>query len=113
MKSKYTISRVVILLIALIAFKLSANKKKLNEKNSQATVTAVRIPVKVASAQEQLLEINIIKTGNLAPFKEVKVLALTSGTIQQVQFELGDQVRQGQVLAVTDARRLQLDLQKA
>jgi RND family efflux transporter MFP subunit len=113
MKTKYIVSIVVILIIGLIVYKLAVNKKKLNEKNKPAIVTQVQIPVKVAVATEQLLEINIIKTGNIAPFKEAKAVAMTGGTLTQVRFELGDQVKQEQVLAITDTRQAQLELQKA
>lgn len=113
MKTKYIVSLVVILIIGLIVYKLAVNKKKLNEKNKQAPVTQVQIPVKVAVAAEQLQEINIIKTGNIAPFKEAKAVAMSAGTLTQVRFELGDQVKQGQVLAITDTRQAQLELQKA
>lgn len=113
MKTKYIVSLVVILIIGLIVYKLAVNKKKLNEKNKQAPVTLIQIPVKVAVAKEQLLEINIIKTGNIAPFKEAKAVAMTGGTLTQVRFELGDQVKQEQVLAITDTRQAQLELQKA
>jgi len=113
MKTKYIVSLVIILIIGLIVYKLAVNKKKLNEKNKQAPVTQVQIPVKVAVAKEQLLEINIVKTGNIAPFKEAKVVAMSGGTLTQVRFELGDQVKQEQVLAITDTRQAQLELQKA
>lgn len=113
MKTKYIVSFVVVLIIALIVYRLSVNKKKLDEKNKPVKVAAIRIPVKVAEAKEQLFEISILKTGNLAPFKEAKALAVTSGTLQQVRFELGDQVKQGQVLAITDPSSAQLELQKA
>ena len=113
MKTKYIVSLFVVVIIGLIVYKLASNKKKLNEKNKQAPVTNIRIPVKVATAREQLLEINILKTGNIAPFKEAKAMAMNSGTLQQVRFELGSQVKQEQVLAVTDTRLLQLELQKA
>ncbi|WP_184541971.1 efflux RND transporter periplasmic adaptor subunit [Mucilaginibacter sp. FT3.2] len=113
MKTKYIVIIIGIVLTVIIAYKLSANKKKINEKNSKATATDVRIPVKVATVENQLLEISIKKTGNLAPFKEAKALAITAGTILQLRFKLGDHVNQGQVLAVTDARLLQLELEKA
>jgi RND family efflux transporter MFP subunit len=113
MKTKHIVILVVVLIIGLIVYKLAVNKKKLNEKNKPVAVTQVQIPVKVAVAGEQVLEINIVKTGNIAPFKEAKAMAMSSGTLQQVRFELGDQVKQEQVLAVTDTRMAQLELQKA
>jgi membrane fusion protein, multidrug efflux system len=113
MKTKYIVIIVLVAIVLLIGFKLSSNKRKLNEKNTPPPVTVVHIPVKVAPVKEQLQDIRIIKTGNLAPFKEAKALAITGGTLQQVRFDLGDHVSQGQVLAVTDTRSMQLDLQKA
>lgn len=112
MKTKYIVIIAGILLIGMVVYKLSSNKKKINEKNSQPTVN-VRIPVKTAAVEEELLEISIKKTGNLAPFIEAKALAMTGGTIRELRFKLGDQVSQGQVLAITDSRLLQLELQKA
>lgn len=113
MKARYITIIIVIAIVGLIVFKLAANKRKLNEKNTPAPVAAVRIPVKVAKVTEQLFEISILKTGNLAPFKEAKAVAMSGGTLLKVNFELGDKVKQGQVLAVTDTRLAQLELQKA
>ena len=113
MKSNYVTSIGVLLIIALIGYKLFANKKKIDENKSRATEIAIRIPVKVDTAQERLFELRITKTGSITPFKEVKALALTSGMIRHMRFDLGDHVKEGQVLAVMDTRTLQLDLQKA
>lgn len=98
---------------AFIVLRLASNKKKLDEKNKPLQTGVIRIPVKADTVKQQLLEIGLIKAGNLAPFKEAKVLAATNGTLLQVCFNLGDHVSRGQVLAVTDTRNLQLELQKA
>ena len=113
MKRKYIISIFLVAVVALIAYKLTVNKKQLDENNKPEKKVAVKIPVKYATAKEQLLELSIVKTGNLAPFKESKVITTSSGILQTVRFELGDQVHQGQVLAIMDNRTQQLDLQKA
>ena len=113
MQKKYIILLVILLIAAAMAFKLASNKKKIDEQNKPVTVGRLIIPVKVTAAKEQTLEINILKTGNITPFKEVKALALTGGTLTAVRFRLGDKVSAGQVLAVTDARGALLDLQKA
>jgi membrane fusion protein (multidrug efflux system) len=113
MKRKYIIGLIVVILLALIIFRLASNKKTLDKKKEPAKDSVVRIPVKVATAKEELQEVSLIKTGNLAPFKEAKVLSTTGGTIQQLRFNLGDQVSEGQVLAIIDTRLAQLDLQKA
>lgn len=113
MKSKYITGLIVLVIIGLIVFKLAANKSKINEKEKPAQNSLVRIPVKVSAVAAQQQEINLKKTGSLAPFKEAKVLSTLGGTIQQLRFNLGDHVAEGQVLAVMDTRLLQLDLQKA
>jgi membrane fusion protein, multidrug efflux system len=113
MKRKYTIGLVVLVLIILVAFKLSSNKREIDAKSKPAPQAAISIPVKVAVATEQNIALSILKTGNLAPFKEAKVLTTVSGLVQQVQFALGDRVKTGQVLAQVDTRANAIDLQKA
>ena len=113
MNRKYIIGIIVLVLVALIVFKLAANKSTLDKKKEPAQDSVVRIPVKAAPVKEQLQEINLVKTGSLAPFKEAKVLSTVGGTIQQLRFNLGDHVNEGQILAIMDTRLLQLDLQKA
>jgi membrane fusion protein (multidrug efflux system) len=113
MKTKYILSLIVLVLVGLIIFKLASNKSKINEKNKPAQDSIVRIPVKVSAVKEEQQDINLTKTGSLAPFKEAKVLSTVGGTILQLRFNLGDHVSEGQVLAVMDTRLLQLDLQKA
>jgi membrane fusion protein (multidrug efflux system) len=114
MNRKYAIGILVILaVVILIAWKLAGNKNKLDEKNRPVKTIAIRIPVNVAAVKEQLMKISILKTGSLAPFKEVKVLSVTSGIVRQLPIELGDHVRQGQQLALMDTRLLQIDLQKS
>ena len=113
MKRKYILSLVLVALVGLTGYKLITNKQKLDEKKGGVRATAIQIPVKVATAQRQQLELTIIKTGNLTPFKEAKVLIPAGGLLQQVRFELGDQVKAGQVLGVVDSRKQQLELQKS
>jgi membrane fusion protein (multidrug efflux system) len=109
-----TIVIIALLVIATpIVARLASNKKQLNKKNKPVKSAALRIPVKVAQVKNELLAFKVIKTGSVAPFKEAKVLAKISGTLLQANYELGDEVSEGQVLAVTDMRSQQLELQKA
>ena len=112
MKAKYILMAAAVILIGIVAYQLATNKKEINSKKNKVTAVALSIPVKVATATEQQLEVNINKTGTLAPFKEVKVMSVTGGNIQSLRFGLGDKVGKGQVLAVTDDRLLRLELQK-
>lgn len=113
MKKRLIVTLVCIGIIGIIIFKLVSNKKKINEKNQPVQVENIRIPVTVATAIQKIQEMGIIKTGVLAPFKEAKVLSVSSGNVQRLLFNLGDNVRQGQIIAVIDTRLLELDLQKS
>lgn len=113
MKRKYILILIVVMLAVIIVFKLINNKKKLDESNRPVQAVSTRIPVKTDSVREQLQEVNIVKTGNIFPLEESKIISGVSGTLQQLKFALGSTVRQGQVLAVLDSRLVQLDLQKS
>ena len=113
MKRKYIILIIVIVILGLIFFRLSSNKKVLDAKAAPVKDTLIHIPVKIAVAAKELQTVQLIKTGSLAPFKEAKVLAITAGTLQSLQISLGDQVHEGQVLATVDSRSARLDLDKA
>ncbi|AMR32486.1 efflux transporter periplasmic adaptor subunit [Mucilaginibacter sp. PAMC 26640] len=113
MKTKYIVITALLAISVIVVFRLVSNKRKLDEKNRPAPVKEVRIPVKTFVAKEQEVVIAMVKTGNLAPFKEAKALAKTGGTLLQVRFQLGDQVNEGQVLAITDTRSQRLELEKA
>lgn len=113
MKRKYILTIVIISLLVLIIYQLTSNKKKINEKNAPVKQTDIKIPVKAAEVTEQQLELSLVKTGSVTPFKNAKVLSVTSGIIRELRFNLGDHVSEGQILAVMDSRILQLDLQKS
>ncbi|MCQ6957205.1 efflux RND transporter periplasmic adaptor subunit [Mucilaginibacter aquariorum] len=113
MKTRTIIIIVLIVIATPIVARLASNKKQLDEKNKPAKTVTLKIPVKVAVAKNQLMVSQVIKTGSVAPFKEAKVLARLSGTLLNANYALGDHVSEGQVLAVTDTRIQQLELQKA
>jgi len=113
MKRNYMISFIVIIVIILIIIQLTFNKRKIDAAKHPAQVSMPRIPVKVARAEFQSLETRMVKTGNLTPFKEAKILSAVGGTIKELRFKLGDQVSIGQVLAVLDTRLQHIELQKS
>ncbi|RZJ89858.1 MAG: efflux RND transporter periplasmic adaptor subunit [Chryseobacterium sp.] len=113
MKRKYIIGLLIAVIVALIIFKLATNKSHLDAKKNPPGDSVLRIPVKVATVRQEIQQINMVKTGTLAPFKEAKVLSTVSGTLVKLNFNLGDFVTQGQTLAIMDTKLLQLDLQKA
>ncbi len=105
---------IVAALVILIAFRLTGNKKKIDDKKNLLVQADIVVPVKVETAQMADYSTGLLKTGNIAPYKEVKALALNqSGTIKKLFINLGDRVQAGQVIAVIDNRSQVLDLQKA
>lgn len=113
MKKRLIVTLVCIGIIGLIIFKLASNKKKINETNRPAQVENIRIPVTVSPVTREIQQVSIVKTGVFTPFREAKALSVSSGNVQRLLFELGDNVRQGQTLAVIDTRLLEIDLQKS
>lgn len=113
MKKKIIISLICLAIVGFVAYKLAANKKKINQKNQPVKIENTRIPVTAVMVSEAVWEAGLVKTGMLAPFQEAKILSGSSGTVKRLMFNLGDNVSRGQVLAVIDTRLLELDLRKS
>ncbi|MDR6195682.1 efflux RND transporter periplasmic adaptor subunit [Siphonobacter sp. SORGH_AS_0500] len=101
----------IVAIIGLIGFQLASNKKKLDEKNQIPTNTNVQIPVTVATVQEGEVSQQLIKTGNLIPFREAEIMATAAGKVMKVNFELGSSVRQGATMVQVDNQLKELSLE--
>lgn len=112
-KKNIILAIVVVLLVALVVWKLAGNKKEINAKSQATDTAAIAIPVKADTARMQMVELSIIKTGTVVPFKESKVVSTGSGNITRIHFELGSRVAKGQVLAALDNRSNALQVQNA
>lgn len=113
MKKKLLITVILIGIALLIFLRLASNKNKMSERNKPVQVQNIKIPVTVATVKEETMAVKIVKTGAIAPFKEAKVLSAANGNLQKLLFSAGDEVLQGQVLAIIDTHLLQLDVQKS
>jgi RND family efflux transporter MFP subunit len=90
---------VVVIAIALLMHSLGdANAKKLNE-------PALRVAPVVFVARGSL-ENSIALTGEFRPFQQVDVHAKVAGYIQHIFVDVGDKVKQGQVLAILEVPEL-------
>lgn len=98
-------------IVALIGFRLASNKKKIDAQNKPVVNTNVAIPVTVNRVEEGTVSQQLVKTGNLIPFREANITATTAGKVTSVNFNLGTQVRQGQTLVELDNRLKELSLQ--
>lgn len=113
MKKKSIINLVVAGIIALIVFRLASNKNTIDNRNNPTPKSLAAIPVTATDVVEQDIQSSLVKTGQLAPYKQAAVLAPASGNVLKLNFQLGTQVQQGQLLARIDTKLLQLDLQKS
>ncbi|GAA4401883.1 multidrug efflux RND transporter periplasmic adaptor MexH [Nibrella viscosa] len=98
-------------IVSLIGFRLASNKKKIDEKNQLPTSTNVAIPVTVAQVEAGTVTQQLVKTGNLIPFKEADIMATAPGKVTRVNFELGSHVGQGAALVQVDNRLKELSLE--
>ncbi len=69
--------------------------------------------VAVAKATLADLSSSVPLTAEFEPFQEVDVMAKVSGYIRQINVDIGDRVREGQVLAVLEMPEMQDDLTRA
>lgn len=113
MKKNIIITVVLALVLGLIAWRLASNKKVINTRSRSTDTAAIAIPIRTDSVRSQGVDMSIVKTGTITPFKESKVFATGSATITQLNVELGSHVVRGQVLAVLDNRTNALELQRA
>ncbi len=96
---------------ALIAFRLASNKKVIDAKNQLPTTANVAIPVTAATVAEGAVDQQLVKTGNLIPFKEADIMATVAGKVTHVSFDLGSSVRQGATLVQVDSKLKELSLE--
>jgi RND family efflux transporter MFP subunit len=113
MKKRIIIIGVIVVLIAAIGLKLASNKKKIDENNKPVLTSNVAIPVTAITASRQNVNEQLVKTGTLVPFKEADIMAISSGKLTVVNFNLGTRVSEGAVIAQVDSRSQQLQLEAA
>jgi len=69
--------------------------------------------VSVVSARREDLAQTLTLTAEFIPFQEVEVMAKIAGYIQKINVDVGDSVRQGQVLAILESPEMRDDLARA
>ena len=113
MKKRIWIILVVVALIGLIAWRLAANKRKLDEKKEIPTQVNMAIPVNTAPVIVGSGTDQLIRTGTLVPWREASITSNAAGPLTSVNFTLGSFVSQGGTIAQVDNRSLQLQLDAA
>lgn len=100
-KKSIIIGAIAIALFGAMAWTLTSNKNEIDSRKEVKT-TEDRIAVTVASAQKREISNLLELVGIAEPDKEVTVASESAGKIVQINFNLGDLVSKGTVLAKVD-----------
>ena len=100
-KKSIVIGAIILGLFGAIAWTLAGNKKEI-ESRKEVKIADDRIAVTVASAQAREISNLLELVGIAEPDKEVIVASESAGKVVQINFNLGDLVSKGTVLAKVD-----------
>jgi RND family efflux transporter MFP subunit len=106
MKRKIIIISVIIIVCIAGIFKLYINKKQIDA-NSAPRQSRVNVPVFVETVKESKLDNSFSVNGTFDPAHEITIISQTQGKIVNLNFDKGDFVKEGQVLASCDLELLE------
>ncbi|MBI1183118.1 efflux RND transporter periplasmic adaptor subunit [bacterium] len=109
MKRRLIIITTVVALVALIAFRLAANKEKIDEQNVVVDRSKIAIPVTVMRIESSQPTQTFSLPSEVEANKTVGLTLNGSGILKDVKFELGSYVRKGQYLGGIDITRMKLE----
>jgi multidrug efflux pump subunit AcrA (membrane-fusion protein) len=101
--------RILIILVvsagtfALIGWKLTENKKKIDSSAAKAQIRNTTVMVSTILPEMKEMKKDFSANGAFRAFKEVPIISEASGRVVQVNFENGKQVQEGSVLVAIDA----------
>ncbi len=109
-KDGMSLKLIGVALAVALGFAASCGKNQTKDSNVSAAETPA---VTVTPAVKRDLSRELVLTGELTPFQEVEVMAKMAGYVQKIFVDVGDFVRQGQVLAVLEIPELKDDVTRA
>jgi RND family efflux transporter MFP subunit len=102
-----------LLFVVLVAAYLTTSCSK-HDPVQASTATAAEIPtVAVAQAATADLARDLILTAEFKPYQEVDVMAKVAGYVKQIRVDVGDRVREGELLATLEIPEMADDLRKS
>ncbi|MES2446574.1 MAG: efflux RND transporter periplasmic adaptor subunit [Bacteroidota bacterium] len=106
---------VVVIVVALgaIAYVLTSNKKKNQEKTDFVAQGNGAIAVNVATITKTVPELDFSANGTFAPNQELNFLSENAGRVKAIYVQEGARVSKGQVLAKIDAEIINTDRETA
>jgi RND family efflux transporter MFP subunit len=82
-----------------------------SEKAASATETLPIVPVVKVSRADLASDVTL--TAEFEPFQQIDVMAKVSGYVKSIKVDIGDRVREGQVLAVLEIPEMEDDLTRS
>jgi membrane fusion protein, multidrug efflux system len=92
----------VLLVGGLVAFRLINNKKTIESKKTIIDTSAQQVAVNVAPVQSRVSEQNLNLVGTVIPNRQIEIKSEVQGKITSLNFELGQFISKGRVLARVD-----------
>jgi RND family efflux transporter MFP subunit len=109
-----TLRNTSVLISAVIGLGLTAASCGKPEVERTAAAATNETPsVSTVQAARRDLSRELVLTGELTPYQEVEVMAKMAGYVQKIFVDVGDTVRQGQVLAILEIPELKDDVSRA
>src|ERR1044071_8984523 len=90
------------LLFALLAAAIFAAGCSRSDAEPKSAAAPTLPSVAVAKVTTEDLSHNLVLTAEFKPFQEVDVMAKIAGYVKQINVDVGDRVRQGQLLAILE-----------
>lgn len=104
---------IAVLLVVWAGFKLSSNKKQMEEETAVVAQQNTEIPVRVTEVKKQILQDDYLADGNFLPVQQLNLSSERGGQVVRVLVEEGASVKKGQTLAVIKADLYSVELQNA
>ncbi|MEI6766077.1 MAG: efflux RND transporter periplasmic adaptor subunit [Bacteroidota bacterium] len=105
MRKRIIIIVIIVIVAAGLVAKLYLNKKQIDA-DAKPREIKVSVPVVVAEVKEANLDNSFSVTGTFSPAHEITIISQAQGKIVNVNFENGDFMKEGAVLASCDVELL-------
>lgn len=99
------------IVMVLVAFRLTSNRKRIVSQNQN--LTADFVTVSIANVEKKASFFTLNFTGTLYPYRELDIPSETSGKITSLNYELGQYFPKGGVIATIDDKIKKLTYESA
>jgi RND family efflux transporter MFP subunit len=102
LRKRITTVLIIIALVTIVAFRLISNKKSLENQLRMVSELDPTIPVLTDTVKYRQITNGFSVNGTFSPFREISIISETQGKITSLKTETGDEVKEGDTLAIID-----------